>query len=174
MSNVSITTQHVLPSLTKQQTISPFICRKQTSPRVVVFLAGRVNRPRAPLLVPCGLLLLSVVLASISAALTGNSRSVQAARIALIYTAIVVEFWGEVATFLWLHSNIRYPPGRISERLACLTLIILGEGIIGLLRSFGVSLAVFSDQDGALYAQIIGCLAIIWIVFLLSFEGFNK
>jgi hypothetical protein len=49
----------------------------------------------------------------------------QIAKIVLIYVGIMVEVVGDIGSYFLLRSYIRYPPERISERLACLSLIIL-------------------------------------------------
>ena len=68
-----------------------------------------------------------MVLAVISATLGGRSTAVGITKITLIYLGILIEVVGDVGSFFFLRSHIRYEPRRISERLACLSLIILGE-----------------------------------------------
>jgi low temperature requirement protein LtrA len=68
-----------------------------------------------------------MTLAAISAGLkdSGNGQ-LRAAKIVLLYVGIIVEVVGDIGSYLFIRSYIRYPPERISERLACLSLIILG------------------------------------------------
>jgi hypothetical protein len=67
-----------------------------------------------------------MVLAIIAASLPGRSTEAAITKIVLIYLGILIEVIGDVGSFFFLRTHIRYAPERISERLACLSLIILG------------------------------------------------
>jgi hypothetical protein len=92
----------------------------------VVYIAGKANRPRSPVLLNFSLTTVSMVLAIVAASLPGNSTEASITKIVLIYLGILIEVIGDVGSFFFLRAHISYAPERISERLACLSLIILG------------------------------------------------
>ncbi|EJT97443.1 hypothetical protein DACRYDRAFT_18804 [Dacryopinax primogenitus] len=67
----------------------------------------------------------------------------QAAKLALAYSGIFLEFVFVVFQPLFEHGYIDPPAEIISERFGALTLIILGEGIIGLIRNFSFVISGF-------------------------------
>ncbi len=96
--------------------------------RKVVYLAGKSARPPGPVLLPLCSTTISMVLAAISAGLEGSGQEV--AKVVLIYVGILIEVVGNFGSYFFLRSYIRFQPERISERLACLSLIILGRSIL--------------------------------------------
>jgi hypothetical protein len=92
----------------------------------VIVLAALANRPRMPVVLPCCVTTISMILASLSAGLGGTSHAEKVVKVVLLYLGILIEVIGDIGSFFFLSTHIRYAPDRMSERLACLSLIILG------------------------------------------------
>ncbi len=71
---------------------------------------------------------LSMVLAGVAASRTSAGPSDRPLKIALLYAGVFTEVLSELGVALWARDHTRHAPERMSERMALLTLIILGEG----------------------------------------------
>ncbi|KZO92556.1 hypothetical protein CALVIDRAFT_302716 [Calocera viscosa TUFC12733] len=104
----------------------------------------------------------------ITAALLTNSEP---AKLALAYSGIFIEFLSVLFQPL-LPGYIKPPAEMISERFGALTLIILGEGIIGLIRSFSFVISGFGFTNTA-YLQCFCALIIVFGAWHFMFHGFS-
>ncbi|EJT97450.1 hypothetical protein DACRYDRAFT_97231 [Dacryopinax primogenitus] len=117
-------------------------------------------------LAPACIYLVSGVFWLISALLTTNAG----AKVALAYFTLAVEFLSAMVMPLG-PGYMKPPAAMISERFGALTLIILGEGIIGIVRSFSFVISGFgfsSDQ----YLQCVCALIVLFASWHFLFHGF--
>ncbi|EJT97451.1 hypothetical protein DACRYDRAFT_119534 [Dacryopinax primogenitus] len=135
---------------------------------VLVLITTRHYKRHLPsLLVPPIVAFISGVLWAISASMTGNA----AAKVACAYSGLGLEVEATLMLPL-MPQYMRAPPEMISERFGALSLIIIGEGIIGIIRSFSAVMAGFGFSSVA-YGQCFCALVIITSLWYFLFDGFN-
>ncbi|KZT53869.1 hypothetical protein CALCODRAFT_35651 [Calocera cornea HHB12733] len=133
----------------------------------VLWTTHRHKRHLASLVVPPITALISAVLWGLSAGMTGNAT----AKVACAYSGLALEV-AAAAILPMFPRYMKAPPEILSERYGALSLIIIGEGIIGIVRSFSSVMAGFGFSRAS-YAQCFCALVIISSLWQFLFHGFN-
>lgn len=156
---------------------------------VLVPLGAKANRPVKGIILSAGIIGFSMILVIVAAALPPSSQAVVAARVALLFAAILIEFVGE-AVVSSLKSHTRCNAEQVAERMSALTLIILGEGasspslaryiahsrragFVTLLKTFNIAFTGFSADDHNVFIAAFCVVVSIFIVFLFAFSDFT-
>ncbi|KZT53864.1 hypothetical protein CALCODRAFT_557294 [Calocera cornea HHB12733] len=144
--------------------LSRLLCGTQY---LYVTYATRRHHRWVSLAVPSATCFFSFVLNLIAAFLTTN----QAAKVALLYLPVGVEMLA-VLILPFFRGYIRTPGSLISQRFGELTLVILGEGIIGIIKNLGNAVKGFGVGNNV-YGQAVCVLVIVWCIWHFLFQGFT-
>jgi low temperature requirement protein LtrA len=119
---------------------------------VALYLATRAKRPRKALLISIGSCALCMATATASTCISFSTRALIIAKLVLLYGGMLVECLGVLLESSH-QSTVRAPVHDLTERCGALTLIILGEGFISVLRAFQYALSGFGATDRATYVR---------------------
>ncbi|KZO92558.1 hypothetical protein CALVIDRAFT_601376 [Calocera viscosa TUFC12733] len=119
------------------------------------------------LAIPAATCFLSFALNFIAAFLNSNT----AAKIVLLYLPLGLEMLA-VLILPFFRGYIKTPVALVSQRYGELTLVILGEGIIGIIRNLGNAVKGFGVGNNV-YGQAVCVLVIVWCAWHFLFHGFN-
>ncbi|KZO92555.1 hypothetical protein CALVIDRAFT_540830 [Calocera viscosa TUFC12733] len=117
-------------------------------------------------LVPAAIYTLSGILWLIAGLIPTNAS----AKVGLAYFALCVEILSAVVLPM-MPGYVKPPASMISERFGALTLVILGEGIISIVRTFSFVISGFGFSNDQ-YAQCFCALIIIFASWHFLFHGF--
>ncbi|KZT53868.1 hypothetical protein CALCODRAFT_511148 [Calocera cornea HHB12733] len=117
-------------------------------------------------LVPAGVFTFSGIFWLISAFITTSAS----AKVGLAYFGLAIEFLSAILLPL-SPGYVKPPAAMISERFGALTLVILGEGIISIVRTFSFVISGFGFSNDQ-YVQCFCALVIIFAAWHFLFHGF--
>ncbi|KAK4684398.1 hypothetical protein P7C73_g5782, partial [Tremellales sp. Uapishka_1] len=113
----------------------------------------RAKRSVKPLWITVASLLVSFTLTIIAAFLPARSAGESTAKVVVFYLAIVVEI-----TLLRIQvttgKHVHMMTNRIANRYGAFTLIILGEGLVSIVRAFNRAISGLSESNFATYGQV--------------------
>jgi low temperature requirement protein LtrA len=136
-------------------------------------LARQTGRPFRTQVAQAACCLFSTICCIIATAIPFTTQTQCAVKIGFLYAGIGTEMLG--TTVVSRHFDFaRMPSERLAERMSTFTLIILGEGILGLLRAIDKVTLAFAGYDSWLYFNTFCIIAIMFQLFFFSFSGFSK
>ncbi|KAI5450870.1 hypothetical protein NCC49_002611 [Naganishia albida] len=139
---------------------------------VLLFLSRHERRHRRDLVLPIVTNCISAGFFLAGVLINSNSVRLVSLKLSLLYIGVLIEVGGGLLTFLH-GSFLRFNSEKAMERIGNLTLIIIGEGFIGILNKFNKTLLSFSRNNIGTYINAGCAITILFFLFEFGFTGFN-
>lgn len=140
---------------------------------VSAYMGKKTNRRISGHLTSIAVLLFSGLLSIIAIAIPASSKGRAITKVALFYLGIAVEILGGFAQLskrLHAYANT----AKVAERYGAFSLIILGEGLVGLTRAFNSAITGLSVGNVDTYLQVFLAIGIYYMIWAFMFSRFRR
>ncbi|KAL1408140.1 hypothetical protein Q8F55_004943 [Vanrija albida] len=138
---------------------------------VVIWSGRRAGRPTLGPWMSAAACVLSCALSIVAAAVPVKTNGIKYMKLALFYVGIAVEVAGMGLQHLVVNTPV--PVVEIAERYGALSLVIIGEGFVGISTSFNKALTAINVTNKSVYAQVFLVILVMVNIWSFLFSNFR-